>query len=74
MRLLLIHIRNKYGEKIKEVQGLSPGTLRCLEIRKWGRQETEKSGESIQKDQSFSVKELRKQLKADGESRKGWVI
>ena len=30
----LIHISNKYGEKSREVKGLSLGTLQCLGIRK----------------------------------------
>lgn len=29
----LIHIESKYGEKNREVQGLSPGSLKHLEIR-----------------------------------------
>lgn len=45
MRLLLIHIRNKYEEKRTEVQGLSPRTRQCLEKsgveKKWRRVESQ---------------------------------
>ena len=65
----MIHIRDKYEEKITAIQGLSPGTLQCLEKnrvgKKWRRvesqwREMEKSREPIRKAPSFSAKKLRK--------------
>lgn len=51
----LIHIENKYGEKGREFEGLSLGTLQCLEIKKLGGRETERRGsrEPVENHQGF---------------------
>lgn len=61
MRLLLIHIRSKYGEKNQRISKTKLGILKGSQIRKWVRKETKRrrSGESIQKVQNFSVREQR---------------